>query len=53
MRNNWDAIKRFLSDGNLPIDNNEAERALWRIAVGRKNCLFVCSENGVERTAAS
>jgi transposase len=51
LRNNWNALKRFLSDGNLPIDNNEAERALRRIAVGRKNWLFVGSENGGERTA--
>jgi hypothetical protein len=51
LRNNWDALKRFLSDANLPIDNNEAEAALRRIAVGRKNWLFVGSENGGERTA--
>jgi transposase len=51
LRNNWDALKRFLSDANLPIDNNEAEAALRRIAVGRKNWLFVGSEQGGERTA--
>ena len=51
MRNNWDALKRFLSDAHFPIDNNEAERALRRIAVGRKNWLFVGSENGGERAA--
>ena len=51
MRNNWDALKRFLSDGRLPIDNNEAERALRRVAVGRRNWLFVGSEEGGERTA--
>ena len=51
MRNNWDALKRFLSDAHFPIDNNEAERALRRIAVGRKNWLLVGSENGGERAA--
>ena len=51
MRNNWDALKRFLSDAHLPIDNNQAEHALRRIAVGRKNWLFVGSENGGERAA--
>ena len=51
MRNNWDALKRFLSDGRLPIDNNEAERDLRRIAVGRRNWLFVGSEQGGERAA--
>jgi len=51
LRNNWDALKRFLGDAHLPIDNNEAEQALRRIAVGRKNWMFVGSENGGERTA--
>lgn len=51
MRNNWDALRRFLSDGRLPIDNNEAERDLRRVAVGRKNWMFVGSEEGGERTA--
>jgi len=51
MRNNWDALKRFLSDSQLPIDNNEAERSLRRVAIGRKNWMFVGSEDGGERTA--
>ena len=51
LRNNWQALKRFLSDSHLPIDNNEAEHALRRVAVGRKNWLFVGSEQGGERTA--
>jgi transposase len=51
MRNNWDALKRFLSDARLPIDNNEAERDLRCVAVGRKNWMFVGSEQGGERTA--
>jgi hypothetical protein len=29
-------LTRFLSDGRLPIDNNEAERALRRIAVAEE-----------------
>lgn len=40
LRNHWDALTRFLSDGRLPIDNNEAERALRRIAVGRNYVKF-------------
>jgi transposase len=51
MRNNWEALKRFLGDGELPIDNNEAERNLRCVAVGRKNWMFVGSEEGGERTA--
>jgi len=51
LRNNWEALKRFLSDAQLPIDNNEAERDLRRVALGRKNWMFVGSEAGGERTA--
>ena len=51
MRNNWDALKRFLGDARLPIDNNEAERDLRRVAIGRRNWMFVGSEEGGERTA--
>lgn len=51
LRNNWEALKRFLSDGRLPIDNNEAERDLRRIAVGRRNWLFVGSRDGGDRAA--
>jgi transposase len=50
-RNNWDALKRFLSDGRLPIDNNDAERELRRIALGRKNWMFVGSHDSGDRTA--
>ena len=51
LRNNWEALQRFLSDGRLPIDNNDAERDLRRIAVGRKNWLFVGSREGGDRAA--
>jgi len=51
LRNNWDALKRFLSDGRLPIDNNDAERDLRRIAIGRRNWLFVGSRDGGDRAA--
>lgn len=39
--NNWDALERFLEDVRIPIDNNASERALRRVALGRKNFLFV------------
>ena len=41
--NNEAALKRFLKDGNIEIDNNAAERALRSVAVGRKNWLFAGS----------
>jgi transposase len=44
--NHWDALTRFVEDGRLPLDNNAAERQQRPIAVGRKNWLFVASEDG-------
>lgn len=44
--NHWEALCRFLEAGFLPLDNNAAERALRPIAIGRKNWLFVASEDG-------
>lgn len=48
---NWDALCRFTTDGDIPIDNNRTERTLRAQAVGRKNWLFLGSDNG-GRTAA-
>lgn len=44
--NNWTALTRYLDDGALDIDNNEAEQALRGIAIGRKNWLFLGSGRG-------
>jgi transposase len=49
--NNWTALVRYTEAGFLSIDNNVAEREMKRIAIGRKNWLFVGSANG-GRTAA-
>jgi hypothetical protein len=40
-----DALLRVLDDGRLRLDNNESERELRRIAVGRKAWLFVGSDD--------
>lgn len=37
----WDDLGRFLDDPRVPLDNNASERALRRVALGRKNYLFV------------
>ncbi len=50
--NQWDALCVYTTDGRLAIDNNASENALRRVAVGRKNWLFVGSDNG-GRTAAT
>lgn len=44
--NNWDALQRYTEAGFLSIDNNVAEREMKRIAIGRKNWLFVGSDQG-------
>lgn len=38
--NQWQALNRYTEAGYLNIDNNAAERALKRVAIGRKNWLF-------------
>jgi transposase len=45
-RNQRQGLTRFLEDGRLPIHNNVSELNLRRQAVGRKNWLFVGSDNG-------
>jgi transposase len=44
--NQQKALERFLDDGRLPMSNNISERNLRREAVGRKNWIFVGSEDG-------
>ena len=41
MRNQWTALRRYLSDGNLPIDNDQSERTIRPLTVGRKNWQFL------------
>jgi len=49
--NQWEALCRYLDDGQIEIDNNAAERALRTVALGRKNYLFLGSDAGGERAA--
>jgi len=51
VRNHWVELKRYLSDGRLPMDNNETEQLMKQVALGRKNWLFVGSVEGGERNA--
>ncbi len=46
--NQEDALKRFLDDGRLPLHNNISELHLRREVVGRRNWLFVGSEDGAK-----
>ena len=49
--NHWKALCRYTTAGFLAIDNNAAEREMKRVAIGRKNFLFVGSDQG-GKTAA-
>jgi transposase len=49
--NNWTALRRYTDAGFLAIDNNVAEREMKRIAIGRKNWLFVGSPKGGQTAA--
>jgi transposase len=50
-RTQWIALTRYLEDGLLELDNNRAERALRRVAIGRKNWMFAGSDEGGRRAA--
>jgi hypothetical protein len=45
-RNQRAALRRFLDDGRLPLDNNISEQHLRREVLGRKNWLFLGSDEG-------
>ena len=49
--NQWQALRRYTTDGRLSIDNNVSERTLRHQAVGRKNWLFLGSEKAGPRAA--
>jgi transposase len=49
--NQWEALTRFLEDGDLEIDNGATERANRDIAIGRGNWMFFGSDKG-GKTAA-
>jgi transposase len=48
----WQALARFIDDGDLPIDNNWVENQIRPIALGRNNWLFAGSLRAGKRAAA-
>jgi transposase len=50
-RNQWEALRRYVSDGRLTIDNNVSERTLRLQAIGRKNWEFLGSADAGPRAA--
>jgi transposase len=49
--NQWDALRRYTTDGRLEIDNNTTERTIRPCAISRKNWLFFGSDRGGETAA--
>jgi transposase len=49
--NQWKALCRYTEDGRLTIDNNVSERRLRDQAIGRKNWMFLGSEEAGPRAA--
>ena len=51
LRNQWDALQLYLTDGRMPIDNNDVEQLMKQVALGRKNWLFIGSTAAGDRAA--
>jgi len=51
LRNGRQALKCFLLDARVPLDNNACENAIRPVAIGRKNFLFAGSKRGGEAAA--
>jgi transposase len=49
--NQWEALNRYTTDGDLHIDNNISERTLKLVGIGRNNWLFLGSDAGGETAA--
>ncbi|MBX3433469.1 MAG: IS66 family transposase [Pirellulales bacterium] len=50
-KNQWNALTTYVTQGFLNIDNNASERALKRVALGRKNWLFAGHDAAAENHA--
>ena len=50
-QNQWAALTTYTTQGFLNIDNNASERALKRVAIGRKNWLFAGNDAAAENHA--
>lgn len=47
----WTYVSRYVENGELPIDNNAAERSIKKFVMGRKNWLFADSVGGAYANA--
>jgi transposase len=44
-------VRQYLREGFIEIDNNLAENAIRPFALGRRNWLFMCTEDGAQASA--
>ena len=51
LKNQRQALERFLEDGRLPLENGAAELLMRIVAVGRNNWMHCASDKGAERLA--
>jgi Transposase IS66 family/IS66 C-terminal element len=49
---NWPSFTAYADAGDLPVDNNDIERAFRMIVVGRKNWMLIGSEDAAPHAAA-
>lgn len=49
--NHWTGLTHFLRDSTAPLTNNDAERALRHVVIGRKNFLGSQTINGADTAA--
>ena len=50
--NNKQGLSEYIENGNLPMTNSLAERAIRPFTIGRKNWLFCDTVNGAKASAA-
>lgn len=50
-QNQWQALTTYTTQGYLNLDNNASERALKRVAIGRKNWLFAGNDRAAQNHA--
>ena len=51
IKNNWDALLVFTTNGSVPTDNNDVEQLMKQVALGRKNWLHIGSPAAGDRAA--
>jgi transposase len=48
INNQWECLQRYVSDPRLPIDNNQSERTVRPLVIGRRNWTFLGHPDAAE-----